>query len=191
MKKNQNNNVGKVLFFDQSQYDRRISGYNLFIEALTPLCVKFNQWQIGPMTAERLQRISSGGASSMLAELTSRLEDSTAELNPILSESVRAGQEATITRFRTLVGEIRHQLQTHSDIYDCPIVEGVPVLTDEFKQNLKDQYSLKIQNTEQSEHYNLFQAAADSVKALIDAGGVPGTTFDLHTDGLTLYRLQG
>lgn len=190
MKKQENKHIGTVIHFYEHDFNRKITNYKSFIEKLTPFCEAYKKYGLSPLTIDKLRTIQSGGATSLLSEFTEKINEALEGLSPMVAQAVQSNQEQQIHNFRVLIGQIRQVTQNYQEcLADIPVVEGIPAITAEFEETLKDYYSLKVRTADGSEFYDRFLKAQEAIKDLLSTGAQVNQHFELLNSGLVCQAI--
>jgi hypothetical protein len=181
MKKSEGNEeisyVGHILSVQEYTIARRLSSYDRYVETITPLAIEFNKIGLQPLTNERLLSIQIGNTNKFLDEYQKLSEADIANVGfifrPMGNDAIAKGRSA----IASFLGRFQLMLRNNQDTADCPIVDGVPVVTEEFKNAIREAFTNRILTKEGSDFYKAFLVAKDAVKALFDMGGFADNNF--------------
>ena len=182
--------VGHILHKNVHTISRRLGQYQRYVETFTPLAIQFNKIGLGPLTNERVESIKIGNFNKILDKYQKLAEADIENVGfvfrPVGNEAISKGR-ASIVGF---LGTLNLHHRNNQDTSDCPIVDGLPVITEEFKNAIEEAFTNRILTKEGSDFYKAYMVAKEAVKRLIELGGNPEHHFNFdYSDGLNLTAI--
>ena len=183
--------IGKIIYFREAEFNLALTRYKNYANGLKPLFEDLRRYELSPETIQAFHE-SSGGARTERAvnELKERLNCEIQKLPFAIRATSDEGTQHAIASLRTALDKIKERQNNGREALNTlPIVEGVPTITTEFEESLREEYTLRITTGEQAERYLAFEEAKKAVAQLIKSEMTPGRDFDMYDEGLILLSL--
>jgi hypothetical protein len=183
--------LGHEVHFYESHFDREVGKYERFCNGMAPIVQELKRIGLSDLTSESMARLVNGFNESLVDELRALANRDVDKVGfvfkPVYGEAIEKAA-ASLRSFLTS----RHSFLTSGWEYlDVPIVEGEPTVTDEFKQQLREKYNMRIRTKEGSLFYEKFLEAKAAVRELIQMGYMPEAAYEFDaTEGLQIRHMD-
>jgi hypothetical protein len=179
--------VGHVLHIQKTEISRELAKFEAFVENITPYAQKYNGLKLAPLTADTLRSITVGNFTSIIAEFRNLAEADISNISFVFQPTSAEAIENGIAALKTFLYDFQRKCTVYQVGTIIPVIDGLPVITQELKDSIEDRFTNKICTKEGSDFYKQFLIAQAEVKKLTEMGGVPEYHYDWDkAEGLQL-----
>jgi len=183
--------LGHEVHFYDANFNREVAKYERFCTGMAPIVEELKRIGLSGLTSESLGKLVSGIYDPLLNELrTLAIRDADKVgfvFKPVYGDAV----EKAVSSLMAYLNTNTNFLRSGWEFIDVPVVDGNPTLTDEFRQQLREKYTMRIRTERGSIFYEKFLAAQALIKEMIELGFPPEAAYDWDgTDGLYIRNLE-
>lgn len=183
--------LGYVVHFYEGNYHREVNRYQRFAESVAPIVEELKRIGLPDLTSETFNRLIGGFHETFVEDLRALAKKDSDKIGFVFKPVYGDALEKAVQALRSYLHSKYNILQGGALLGDMPIINGVPTVTDQFKEQLREKHTMRIRTEEGAKFYELFLEAQAKIKEMIEMGFPPETAYDWDgTDGLYLRNLE-
>lgn len=158
--------IGHVLWVNEPAFQSDIRKYKYYVELIKPLADELKRIGLSPLTQQVISQISMGNYSFYTKEFREKAEKDMGTVSFVFKAVGDVQIEKSLDSIKSFLDKHRRMIQECWLQHDCPVIEGYPVLTPKFEEEVRDKHSFKIRTEQASDFYGKFLIAQQAVKDL-------------------------
>ena len=183
--------LGHVVHFYEHNFAREVAKYERFCANMTPIVEELKRIGLPDLTSQTYNRLIGGFHETFVDDLRELARKDSDKIGFVFKPVYGDALEKAVSALRSFLHSKYNVLQGGRELGDMPIVSGVPTVTEEFKEQLREKHTMRIRTEQGAIFYEKFLAAQALVKEMIELGFPPEAAYDWDgTDGLYIRNLE-
>jgi len=183
--------MGHEVHFYESHFNREIGKYERFAASLRPIVEELGRIGLPPLTPPTFRSLIAGKFDPIIDQFRKLANEDASKVGFVFRPVAAGAIENGVAALNSFLSQQTNMLRASDEQSDIPMVEGVPTVTDEFRTELREKYTMRVRTEEGALFYEKFLEAKSAVQELMKMGYMPEAAyvFDM-TEGLHIRHMD-
>jgi tetrahydrodipicolinate N-succinyltransferase len=175
--------IGKEIACHDTFLNRELVKYKQYLEAINPTAEELKRIGLPPLTHDTVRNLFSRNYAAFQQQFEELAKADIGNIGfvfkAVSDTAIANGVDQLMRFFRSQ--ELK--LHTLEEFSDCPLIDGFAVLTDDFKNEVRERFTMRIKTEEGARYYEAYLRAEHAINEMLSMGALAGYHFQYGPKG--------